>query len=172
MSVNAKYEILKIPKTRRTLVDVLEIGLKKHYTPALIEVDITLARQLLQKRKKLKGSKVSLLSWILKCVAQALDGNKIIQALPHKNKMIVFDDVDISIVVERESEATYLINKKLAMPYIVRKVNEKSLPEIYNEIESAKTEKIEKYDVTLGAEKNTFESRIFISLPKILRYLI
>lgn len=173
MKNNPKYEIVKIPKSRRTLVDILDLGLKKHYTPVFLEIDITHARALLHQRKKLKLERISFLSWVLKCIADSLEGNKELQAYPHKrNKIVVFDDVDISIVVEREinNEKNEIV--KLPMPYIVRKVNEKTMHEIYKEIISAQSEEISKHDVNLGAEKKTSESKIFAALPKFLRYLL
>ena len=173
MSTKSNYEIVKIPKTRRTLLDILELGLKNHYTPAFIEIGITEARELLHERKKTNLEKISLLSWILKCIAVSLEGNKELQAYHHKrNKIVVFDDVDISIVVERERLDENNVVKKLPMPYIIRKVNEKSMHEIYKEILNAQTEKIDRHDVNLGAEKRTLESRIFVMLPKFLRNLL
>ena len=161
----------KFPKTRRAIVDVLEHGLKRHYTPAFFEIDVTKARQLLKERRKSGSERVSFLSWVIKCIADSVENNKEVHALRHgRNKVILFDDVDVSLVVERKNPGSE--NGTLAMPYIIRSANRKSMPDIYKEILSAQSEDITPDDVKLGPDKRTEESKLFLSLPKFLRNLI
>jgi len=165
------FKEITIPNTRRALTDVLELGLKKHYTPAFLEIDVTKARRLLKERKKSGVECISFLSWVIKCIALSVENNKEVHALRHKkNKLLLFDDVDVSVVVERKNPE--LNKESLAMPYIIRSANRKSMSEINKEILSAQAEEITKDDVKLGQEKRTEESKLFLSLPKFLRNLI
>jgi hypothetical protein len=50
---------------------------------------------------------------------------------------VIFDDVDVSVVVERE-----VGGQKLPVPYIVRKASEKSFREIHDEIRAAQAQKV------------------------------
>ncbi len=62
--------------------------------------------------------------------------------------MIVFEDIDICITVEREYQ-----NEKVPLPYVIRKTNEKSLVEIHKEIRSAKSQQLETGDWFLDGKK-------------------
>jgi len=75
---------------------------------------------------------------------------------------VIFDDVDVSIVVEREVES-----EKLPVPYVVRKANEKSFKQIHDEIRAAQTQKM--VGAVLGNEKMPRIISVFQSMPSILR---
>ncbi|MBP2654325.1 MAG: catalytic domain of component of various dehydrogenase complexe [Firmicutes bacterium] len=51
--------------------------------------------------------------------------------------MVAFDDIDISIVIEKE-----INGEKVPLPVVIRKVNEKSLSMIQDEIQLAKEQVI------------------------------
>jgi hypothetical protein len=90
-----------------------------------------------------------------------------------RKKLIVFDDVDISIVVERTTADSRNRLETLPMPYVVRRANEKSVREIHNEIRAAQAEPIEAGVVGLGAQKYyPHLQNLFFSLPTFLRKLI
>jgi len=169
--MSESFKEVEIPATRKAIVDLLDQGLKCHFTPAFIEIDITKARQLLKERKKTNSERVSFLSWIIKCIAKSVENNKQMHALRNKrNKLILFDDVDISVAIERKNPGKE--KETLAMPYIVRSANQKSMVEIFKEIQAAQNEEISSDDVKLGPDKRTDESKLFLSLPKFLRNLI
>lgn len=164
------YTETRFPKSRRAIVDLLEQSLKRHYTPAFIEIDVTKARELLKERKKSGSERISFLSWVVKCTADTVASNKEAHAVRSgRNKIILFDDVDVSVVIEKRPPGG---GETLAMPYIVRNANRKSIPEINKELISARSEAITGDDVKLGADKRTEESKLFLSLPKFLRNLI
>ena len=49
------------------------------------------------------GEKLSFTGWVIKCVAQAVNEHKEVQAIRKgKKKLIVFDDVDVGMVIERQ----------------------------------------------------------------------
>ena len=83
----------------------------------LIELDVTKAREHIRSYKEKRGETLSFTGWIVKCKGQALSEDKQVQAYTKgKNRFVIFDDVDVSIVVEREVGV-----QKLPLPCVVRK---------------------------------------------------
>jgi pyruvate/2-oxoglutarate dehydrogenase complex dihydrolipoamide acyltransferase (E2) component len=82
-----------------------------------------------------------------------------------KRKIIIFDDVDISIMIERE-----IAGEKVPLPYVIRKTNEKSIYEIYNEIKSGQRQSInDEGNYVLGEKKNELLMKAYYSLPGFVR---
>ena len=158
------YEVINFPKDRKMVIDIMEEGIKKHYIKGLVEFDVTIGREMLKKYKLKHRKKLSFTGWILKCIGKAASEHKAVHALKKgKKKLYLFDDVDISIVVEKTVKG-----EKIPLPVIIRKTNEKTLEEITNEIKSAQSEEVDD-DVLLGLEKEEKFKRLFTSLPKFLR---
>ena len=162
-----KYEILKFPKERKMVIDIMEQGMNKHYIKALIELDVTLGRQKISDYKKQYGKPLSFTGWIMKCIGKAANEHKDVHALKKSKKKIYrFEDVDISISVER------IINEQNSpLPLIIRKTNAKTVQEITNEILNAKTESVSN-ETLLGTQKEEKLKRLFTSLPKFIRKII
>jgi len=172
MNRKTKYNYFENPATRNAIIDLLNTGSKSHYTPVFLEVDITDSLLLLKNRKRVPGNNISFLSWVLKCISTAVERHKKVQAMFHKKGIVVFDDVDIALVIERKNPDQNSFYDRLMMPYIIRDVNNKSIPEIFEEIIKAQNEQIVEGDVNLGDVKNTKESKLFVKLPKYLRNFI
>jgi pyruvate/2-oxoglutarate dehydrogenase complex dihydrolipoamide acyltransferase (E2) component len=124
------YETRPFSKDRQNIVLVASEGKRRHNAYALLEVDVTKAREIIQKMKEEKRGDISFTGWIIKCVGQAASEHKLLNAYRlGRRKLVVFDDVDISMPVER-----VVNDKPFLMGYIVRKVNEKSVGDITKEI--------------------------------------
>ncbi len=127
---------------------------------------------MLKEQKKANPGKYSFNAWLISCIGRATSENKRIHALPHKKKQLVtFDDVDISVVIERKRPEDTIPGETLAMPYIIRKANEKSIEQLQNEMRSAQDEKIINGQVRLGVKNSVKEDILFNGLPKFLRHL-
>ena len=124
------YHIKPFSKHRQNIVLITKEGGRKHSVHAYIELDVTDARENIKKIFKKNGEKYSFTGWICKCVAESLCKHTDLNAYRlGKRKIVVFDDVDIGIIVER------IVNGKLRpLGYVLRKVNEKKLNEITKEI--------------------------------------
>ena len=118
---------------RRQIVDFLRIAKAKHTAYVILELDITGVRHKIRQSRRKNKKTLSLTGYLLYCFAQAIADNKMIQAYRKGNKLVVFDDVDISTMVERTFEGV-----QLPVSYILRKANEKSVFEISEEIRDAK----------------------------------
>lgn len=166
------YEQRRFPECREPTIDTLIWGSKRHHVPILIEVDVTTARALLRAAKLQTGQKISFTSWIVKCVAQAVSEYKSIHAIRHgRRRLIIFDDVDISIIVERavgEADA----GETLPMPYIIRQANEKTVAMIHAEIRAAQQQTITPGDVQISPTQANWMIKLFSRLPRFVRDLI
>jgi pyruvate/2-oxoglutarate dehydrogenase complex dihydrolipoamide acyltransferase (E2) component len=166
---NIKYSKNTIPLIRQFTFDVGKIGISKHHVRALLELDVTNARQILKLKKNSHEINISFTSWIIKCISNTISEYKEIHGIrKSKNKIIVFDDVDISIMVEKEINGI-----KLPIPYIIRKANEKTTEQIFNEIESVKQHKMQDEDnYVLENSKDKLVFKIFLHLPQFIRLII
>lgn len=162
------YEILKFPKSRVGTFDVGKIGSKKHHIVGLIEADVTLAREKIRDQIR-NGSKISFNSWMIKVISSTIMENKNVHAINYKkNSQIVFNDVDISIPIEKKVDG-----KKVPLATVIRKTNGKSITEIYNEIEELKKKTIHsEKDYVLGKTKGLSLSGLFFSMPQLIRLFI
>ncbi len=126
---------LSFPIARQPIIDSPDIGARKHYIKALLELDVTRARNAIKDSRSQTGKGCSMLAWFLACVGQACARHPGVHSLRHgKKKLVIFDDVDISIAVEREIEG-----ERVPLPFIVRKTNIKSPSQIHTEIRKAQT---------------------------------
>jgi pyruvate/2-oxoglutarate dehydrogenase complex dihydrolipoamide acyltransferase (E2) component len=173
------YKEREFPAFRTPTLDTLELGIRKHHVPFLLEVDVTTAREYMREFKSRTGEGLSFTGWVVKCIGQAVSEHKHIQAMRKGRKsLILFDDVDISVVVERSVGPSDNRDNRdnppesLPMAYVVRKANEKHVREIHNEIRIAQKESLEAGEVQLGARRNVRLTRAFALMPRFVRNLL
>ncbi len=131
------YEVADFPKARLATMDVGKLGLAKHYMFGLLEVDVTDARQRARNLRH-EGRGPSFTAWILKTIGDCIAENKYAQAmLLHRRRLIVFNDVDIAIPVERP-----IGDRGVPLPLLIKAVNRKSVFEIQQELEAAVHQRI------------------------------
>lgn len=161
-----KHIFKKIPPTRIATFDIFSIGLRKHHVIALLEFDVTDARSKLKELRR-KGMNVTFNAWLIKTISDSLDRHKEAAAfLYSKKKLIVFDDINVSVIVEKKIEAT-----KIPIPLVIEKANKKSAAEISYEIDEAKKLKLSDKNIVLGKESN-FAERLYYHMPGFLRSLV
>ena len=101
MKLNPKYKAYSYSRSRRIMSDMGRISGKKYGVNGLFELDVTEARQLMRAHKVETGESLSFTGFMSKCMAQAVEEHKMVQAVRDwRGRMIVFEDVDISIMVE------------------------------------------------------------------------
>jgi len=159
-----EYEVIEFPKSRKMVIDIMEQGEKKHYIKGLVEFDVTNGRKLIKEYKMKNGVSLSFTGWMLKCIGQAASEHKDVHLLRKgKKKLYRFDDVDISIMVEKTIKG-----EKVPLAVIIRKTNEKTVEEITREIRDAQAEVVDE-SILLGVKKEEKLKRLFTSLPKFIR---
>jgi pyruvate/2-oxoglutarate dehydrogenase complex dihydrolipoamide acyltransferase (E2) component len=155
-----KYEEKSIPKLRQITVEMGEQAISRHLVKGLIELDVTKGREFIRKHKKKTGETLSFTGWIMKCIGQAVSEHKQVHALKRGKKFILFDDVDINVLVER------IVNGgRFPVVVVIRKVNEKSFREIHAEIRTAQTQTQDEF-ITQNDRQRAIR---LVSLPKFLR---
>ncbi len=128
------FSELPFPSAREVGIDTVRIGMARHHIPVLAEIDVTLARAAITKRKEATGEGLSFTGWVIKCLAQAASEHKRVHALRRgRHRLVIFDDVDVAIVVQRRLKGTDP-PEYLPMPYVIRKANEKTVEAIHAEI--------------------------------------
>jgi pyruvate/2-oxoglutarate dehydrogenase complex dihydrolipoamide acyltransferase (E2) component len=162
------YSVEDFPASRLATVDIGAASKMKHHIRALIELDVTEARKLIAEKKKQKQP-ISFNSWLIKCISEAVEEFKDIHGVRKgKRKIVIFDDVDISIMIERE-----VLGEKVPLPYVIRKTNEKSISDIYDEIRFGQKQSINNEgNYVLGEKKNENLMKIYYSMPGFIRRMI
>lgn len=154
----AKYTVKPFHPLRRATVGVLEAASHKHMIHALLEVDVSKARTLIRRYKEETGDSLSLTAYLIHCLGRAVALNRHMHACRDwRNRLIIFDDVDVSTTVEREVDGS-----KQVIPYIVRAANSKSMLDVHREIRGTQS--------STPTEAGVFPlMRIFVALPLFLR---
>jgi pyruvate/2-oxoglutarate dehydrogenase complex dihydrolipoamide acyltransferase (E2) component len=172
MDAIGTYEGRDFPESRNATLDTLDLGKRKHHVPFLLEVDVTEARGYLRRLKESTGEGLSFTGWVVRCLGQAVSEHKHIHAMRQGRRLILFDDVDICVVVERPVARRDNAADTLPMPYVIRQANAKSLRAIHDEIRAAQRETVPDGEVQIGARRNALLTRAFSLMPKFLRYLL
>ena len=133
---DSTYTTRPFPAFRQLVIDGMEIASRKHWIHGLIEVDVTKPRQRLREMKEQTGESFSFTAFLIYCCAKAVDENKDVHAYRDwRNRLVIFDDVDISIPVERSTE-----DHEEVLQLIVRAANRKPIAAIQQEIRQAQSQ--------------------------------
>jgi pyruvate/2-oxoglutarate dehydrogenase complex dihydrolipoamide acyltransferase (E2) component len=170
MDTIGTYEERPFLKSRLATIDTVAEGRRKHHIPVLLELDVTQARDWLRAHKARTGESLSFTGWLVTCLARAVSEHKHIHAMRRgRRKLVVFDDVDVAIVVERTVRRADGGTETLPMPYVVRRGQEKSVWQVHDEIRRAQTAPVDAGDPQLGPPQNARLVSLFFSLPQFLR---
>jgi pyruvate/2-oxoglutarate dehydrogenase complex dihydrolipoamide acyltransferase (E2) component len=129
----ASYQLAPYSKYQRFAAAAYQSVRHKPMIHGLFEVDVTKARNALRAHKLRTGESLSFTAFLCACLGKAVDEQKAMQAFRLAgNRLILFDDVDICIRVERE-----VAGQKLVVPYILRAANRKTFRALHDEIRAA-----------------------------------
>lgn len=162
----SQIQEIKYPSSRRFTFDVGRIGREKHHVRALLEVDVTDARDKIKLNRR-AGHNASFLAWLIKLIADCVAMHPPINGInsPRSNKVFVFDEVDVSLVIEKKVKGS-----RVPLPYVIRKADRKTMYQIHSEIEMAKGQTPEdEGDYVLGERRNPMVMKLFTKLPQGLR---
>jgi hypothetical protein len=77
----------------------------------LFEADVTEAREKLRVYKEKEGESISFTGWIASCVGKSVGEHKQVHALKIGKHFVIFDDVNINILIETTIEGrSYPVN--------------------------------------------------------------
>ena len=166
MTVQGRSSEIGYPASRRFTFDVGRIGRAKHRVQALLEVDVTDARSRM-KRSRRAGAPVSFSAWTVKVIADSVAEHPHVAGFnrPSRNAVVVFDDVDVALVIEREVDGS-----RVPLPYVIKAADRKSLAQIRGEIDAAQAQSVsDEGDLVLGQRRDPLAMRLFVGLPQWLR---
>ena len=155
-----KHETVPFPVIRLPAIDIMRQTRRMHTVHGLMEADVTRARQLIRENKAKTGEPLSFTAFLTACLARAVDENKYLQAYRKGNKLVLFDDVDVCVIMERELGG----HKAPVFPHVIRATNKKTISEIHEEIRAAQRNEAEKS----GREK---EIQRYALMPRFIRRL-
>jgi pyruvate/2-oxoglutarate dehydrogenase complex dihydrolipoamide acyltransferase (E2) component len=127
---------------------------------SLVEFDVTRARELMRTRKEATGEGTSFTAFIARCMARAVAEYPDVQAYRDlRDRLVVFDDVDIAISVEVELEG-----RSFPMSHVIRSANRKGVLELHREIRTVK------HDPTSSSSTRWIgPAKVFVMLPGAVR---
>jgi pyruvate/2-oxoglutarate dehydrogenase complex dihydrolipoamide acyltransferase (E2) component len=132
----------------------------------MLEFDVTDSRKKLKDLRK-SGINVSFNGWMIKVISSVLQKYPEASAfLYNKRKLIIFNDINISILVEKKIGVS-----RVPIPLVIEKTNFKSALDITMEIENAKKQELSDNDIILS-KKSTFSENLYYQLPGFLRRTI
>ncbi|MGB8645445.1 MAG: 2-oxo acid dehydrogenase subunit E2 [Anaerolineae bacterium] len=129
------YHVEDFSAERRVISTINGLYWQKHCMYGLLEVDVTVSRRFIQDYKARTGELLSFTGYLVFCLARAVEENSEVQAyLKGRKQLVVFDDVDIGLMVERKMGENHTL-----MGYVIRGANHKTYGEIHQEIRSVQS---------------------------------
>jgi pyruvate/2-oxoglutarate dehydrogenase complex dihydrolipoamide acyltransferase (E2) component len=158
-------KIKHFPETRLATIDVCAIGLRKHHIAALIEVDVSESREKIKLYRR-DHDRISFTAWLIKVISSTVkDYNDVASYRQGKRKLIVFNDINVSIAVEKEVNG-----QKVPIPLVIEKASERSIGSITQQINDALDQKLTEKDIVLQSKSSRLE-RLYYLLPGFTRRL-
>ena len=126
------YHVVDFPPERRAMPVLLDLNSGKHCMYALLELDVTVAKQFIEDYKAQTRELLSFTGYLIFCLAHAIDEDKAVQAYRKGHKQLVlFDDVNVGMMIEQK-----LGEKRLLTAHVIQGANHKTYREIHQEIRS------------------------------------
>ena len=147
------------PVLRNFILDIMAEGRRKNTIHLLFEVELSAVRQHMAHYEQQQGERLSMTAYLTKSLADALHDHRYMQAYRHgKSRLVVFDEVDLAIMVEREVEGDLM-----PINIIVRNAHHKSMQQLAHELRSAKIAPIGDTGPLTALDQQFFQ------LPRFLR---
>lgn len=159
---HASHTKIAWPRERLAAIDFIDEASRQNTVFGLLEFNVNEPLRLMREHAERTGERLSFTAFIVRCVARAVSEQKEIAAYRDGNKgLMVFDDVDVSTLIERDFDG-----RKHPSLHFVMQANEKSFLEIHEELRHSRSQPV---DPTLLTEKRRTR---FLKLPRWLRKLM
>ena len=127
---NISYRIVSLPPERRGMAAFQELKAGRHNMYALLEVDVTHAREFIAKFKAKTAEQLSFTGYLISCLARAVDEDKTVQSYRKGSRqLILFDDVDVGLMIELQKG-----DQRLLTGHVIKSANRKTYWDIHQEI--------------------------------------
>lgn len=134
----SSYHVIDFPPDRREMPGINELNSRKHFMYGLLEVDVTVPKQLIEEYRAQTGELLSFTGYLAFCLARAINENKAVQAyMKGRKQLVVSDDVDVGLLVERKTG-----DRRVLLGHVIRGANHMTYREIHRDIRSAQSEPV------------------------------
>ncbi len=158
------YKIQEFPKSRLATLDILEMGRRKHHIAALIELDVSGIRQKNRERNRSGSDSISFTAWLISVIGATVKSHETTGSfLKGRNKRMIFDDINVSVLVEKEVNG-----QKVPIPLVIEKAHSQSAESISSRIRMAKEAALTEGDIVLQKKAQRME-KLYYYLPGFLR---
>jgi pyruvate/2-oxoglutarate dehydrogenase complex dihydrolipoamide acyltransferase (E2) component len=154
----APFEVRPFPRERHDVVDALEVGVRRHMVHALLELDVTRARERIRGEAS-AGGRLSFTAFLVASLARAIAEDRRLHAYRDwRGRLVLFEDVDVVTLVESEVDA-------VAIPHVIRAANRRTVREVHDEIRRIQAEP------GASAQRSGLLVRVSAFTPGIVRRL-
>jgi pyruvate/2-oxoglutarate dehydrogenase complex dihydrolipoamide acyltransferase (E2) component len=155
------FKEIPFPDFRNNLKDFLDLSHGINFISGMSEADVTELSNKVALIQKDGRNEASLIAYFIWATSRAIAEHPKVQAIKRGNKLIIFDDVDVATMIEKELED----GSKIPFPYIIRAAQNKSFSDINAEINKVR-------ELSFAELKGKKKTAIIRWLPKILRMKI
>jgi len=145
MSAKNGYKSLPLSYYRQAVIASASVSKEKNSIHCFTEVDITEPRRLINEHFEKTGEKLSLTAYIVTCLAQAIKQHPQLNSFIKRRKLIILDDITISVLIERE-----MAGEKVPEPIGIKGAQEKTYYQIHKEIREATMKQTDKLGSSSG----------------------
>jgi pyruvate/2-oxoglutarate dehydrogenase complex dihydrolipoamide acyltransferase (E2) component len=125
------YQTVPFLKIRRGYTDILAATKRKDIIHGLVEIDVTKAHRLMRQREA-AGEDLSFTAFLIHAVARAVDEDRMMHAYRRRDRLILFDEVDVNTQIEAAVGGQRIVESLL-----IRSANSKSVEQLTSEIRGA-----------------------------------
>lgn len=126
------YRVVPFTMRRRMVAASAAIGRERNNIHATTEVDVAEARRLINEHLKRTGERLSLTAFVVTCLSRAVAENPFLNSFRKGRKLILLDDVTISVLVERN-----VSGEQVPEPFGIQAAQRKTFRQIHDEIRAA-----------------------------------
>ncbi|MBY8992952.1 MAG: 2-oxo acid dehydrogenase subunit E2 [Candidatus Heimdallarchaeota archaeon] len=157
------YYTIPFTRSRDIVVDFIRVGKKTMKVYAIGEIDVTYPLMKIKELKE-KGINLSFSAFITYVFARTTAEHPYMQAIKwRRRKMVVFEDVDVTFIVEREVKG-----KKMPTMVMIRKANEKTIQEITDVLWDTKALTSDDM-ISAEKKKGADKANALLNMPRFLR---
>jgi pyruvate/2-oxoglutarate dehydrogenase complex dihydrolipoamide acyltransferase (E2) component len=145
MSRHEGYRVEGFGGDRRMVVASASAGRESNTIHLVTEVDITGPRRLMAEYRERTGERLSLTGYVVTCLARTLDDFPRFNAFRKGRRLIVLDDLTISVMYERE-----IGGESVPEPVAIRGAGAKTCRQVNDELRAAMSHKSERLGEATG----------------------
>lgn len=127
-----KHTVFRPPLDRQLAIDAFAAMRSGHPMTALLELDVTDALAAIE-RLRGEGRRVSLFAFLVRAIAVAISEHPDLNLVRHGDRLVRFEDVDVSVPVEVQSDAG-----PFPREVIIRRAQDCTAEGIYVQLEAAR----------------------------------